>query len=111
MVLGEDKKQIKEKILLAYLYAKPETRFSQVVKKLGVEMGIKLVDEFWGRVIVIPSRASLQRGALPQIVKDDLEGLKIDSDLFKKKVKDLASFYRLTKRAIMKMRKTGKYSR
>ena len=111
MFINEDKEEIKKKILSGYCFAKPDTKFAQVVDKVGIEVGIKMVDEFWGQVVAIPTRNALQRGALPQIIRDDLEGLKPESDQFKMKVKNLSSFYRLTKRAIIEMNKTGKYSR
>jgi len=111
MVLEEDKKEIKQKILEAYLVAKPDTQFSRLIKELGIEAGIKLVDEFWGQIIVVPSNASLQRGALPQLIRDDLVGLKLNSDLFKKTVKDFANFYKLPKRAILEMNENGRYTR
>ena len=111
MFINEDKEEIKKKILSAYCLTKPDAKFAQMVDKVGIEVGIKLVDEFWGQVIAIPTRNALQRGALPQIIRDELEGLKPETDPFKLKVKNLSSFYRLPKRAIQQMNKTGKYSR
>jgi len=109
--LGEDKEEVKKKILSAYYFAKPDTKFAQVIDKLGIDIGIKLVDEFWGQVIVIPTKNSLKRQALPQIIRDELEGLKPESDQFKLKVKNLSNFYMLPRRAILMMNKTGKYTR
>jgi len=109
--LGEDKKEVKKKILSAYYFSKPDSKFAQVVDKLGIEVAIQLVDEFCGQVIAIPTRNALQRGALPQIIRDELEGLKPESDQFKLKVKNLSNFYSLRKKAIIKMYESGKYSR
>ena len=111
MFVEEKKKEFKKKILSAYIFSKPDTQFAQVIDKLGLEVGIILVDEFWGQVIVVPSRNSLQRSALPQIIRDELEGLKPDSDQFKLKIKSLANFYRLPKKAILKMNESGVYTR
>jgi len=111
MVLEEDKKEIKEKILSAYLVAKPDTKFSRLIRELGIGIGIALLDEFWGQVIVVPTRASLQRSALPQIIREELSESKIGSDQFKIRVKNLSRFYKLPKRAILEMNKKGKYSR
>lgn len=111
MFINEDKEEIKNKILSAYCLTKPDAKFAQMVDKVGIEVGIKLVDEFWGQVIAIPTKNSLQRSALPQIIRDELEGLKPESDQFKMKVKSLSKFYSLRKKAIIKMHKIGKYSR
>jgi len=109
--INEDKEEIKKKILSGYCFAKPDSKFARVIDKLGIEVGITLVDEFWGQVIVVPSKKSLQRSALPKIIQNDLDGLKLESEEFKFKVKSLAHFYRLTKKAIIKMFETGKYTR
>lgn len=111
MFINEDKEEIKKKILSGYCFAKPDTKFAQVVDKVGIEVGIKMVDEFWGQVVAIPTRNALQRGALPQIIRDDLEGLKPESNEFDLRIKSLSKFYSLRKKAIIKMYKTGKYSR
>ena len=107
----DDKKEIKKEILSAYCFAKPDSKFAQVLDKLGLEAAIQLVDAFRGQLLAIPTRNALQRAALPKIIHDDLEGLEPESDQFKMKVKNLSSFYRLTKRAILEMNKTGKYTR
>lgn len=111
MVFGEDKKEIKKKILSAYCFAKPESKFARVLDKLGLEVAVQLVDEFCGQVLAIPTKSALKRGALPRIISNELEGLSSESDQFKMKLKNLSSFYRLTKRAILEMRETGKYTR
>ena len=111
MFINENKEEIKKKILSAYCFAKPDTKFAQVVDKVGIAVGIKLVDEFSGRVLTIPTRNSLQRAALPKIISDELDGLKPEHEEFKRKVKSLSDFYRLPKRAILMMNKTGKYTR
>jgi len=109
--INEDQEEIKKKILSGYCFAKPDTKFAQVVDKVGIEVGIKLVDEFWGQVIAVPSKNSLQRSALPKIICDGLEGLKPKSDQYKMEIKNLAKFYQLSKRAIIKMKETGIYTR
>jgi len=45
--LSEDKEEIKKKILSAYVFSKPDTHFAQVIDKLGLEVGITLVDELY----------------------------------------------------------------
>lgn len=111
MFLGEDKEEVKKKILSSYIFSKPNTQFSRVIDKLGIAVGIKLVDFFCGQVVVIPTKNSLQRSALPRIIRDELEGSKPESDQFKLKVKNLSNFYMLPRRAILMMNKTGKYTR
>jgi len=109
--INKDKEQLKKKILSAYCFQKPDSKFAQIVDKLGIEVAIKFVDEFFGEVLAIPTRNALKRAALPKIINDDLEGLKFESETFKNRVKNLSSFYGLSKRAILKMNETGKYSR
>lgn len=111
MFISEDKKEIKKEILSAYCFAKPDSKFAQVVDKVGIEVGIKFVDEFCGEVLAIPTRNALKRAALPKIINDDLEGLKSESNQFKNRVKNLSAFYGLRKKAIIEMNETGKYSR
>ncbi len=111
MFVEEDKKEFKKKILSAYCFAKPDTKFSRLIDRLGLEVGIKLVDEFYGQLITVPSKNSLQRSALPRIIRDELEGLTPNSTEFKMEIKNLAKFYKLSKRAILEMNKTGKYTR
>lgn len=111
MFISEDKEEIKKKILSAYCFAKPDSKFAQVLEKLGLEVAVRLVDAFCGQLLVIPTKSALQRAALPKIISDDLEGLKPESDQFKMKIKNLSNFYRLTKRAILEMNKTGTYTR
>lgn len=111
MFINEDKEEIKKKILSGYCFAKPNTKFAEVIDKLGIDVGIKLVDFFSEKVILVPSKKSLQRSALPKIIQNDLDGLKPKSEEFKFKVKSLASFYLLTKKAIIKMNDSGRYTR
>jgi len=107
----EDKEEIKKKILVNYCFAKPDSKFAKILDKLGIEDAVKLVDEFQGQVLSIPTRNALQRVALPEIIRDELGGLQPESDPFKMKVKSLSNFYKLSKRAITEMNKTGKYTR
>ncbi len=111
MFVEEDKKEFKKKILSAYCFAKPDTQFSRLIDKLGLEAGIILVDEFCAQVIAVPSKNSLQRSALPRIIMDGLDGLKPNSNEFKMEIKNLAKFYQLSKRAILEMNESGKYTR
>lgn len=111
MFLEEDKEEMKKKILSAYCFQKPDSKFAQIVDKLGIEVAIKFVDEFFGEVLAIPTRNALKRAALPKIINDDLEGLKSESNQFKNRVKNLSAFYGLRKKAIIEMNETGKYSR
>lgn len=111
MFLKEDKEEFKKQILEAYCFGKPSTIFAQLIRKLGIDMGIILVDEFVGKAISIPTRNSLKRAALPKTIKDELRGLEPNSNAFKLRVKNLSKFYGLRKKAILKMDKTGKYVR
>ena len=88
MFLEVDKEEMKKKILSAYCFQKPDSKFAQIVDKLGIEVAIKFVDEFFGEVLAIPTRNALKRAALPKIINDDLEGLKSESNQFKMKVKN-----------------------
>ena len=111
MFVKEDKEEIKKKVVANYCSAKPDSKLALILDKLGIEVAIQLVDLFQGQALSLPSRSSLQRAALPLIIRDDLEGLEPESDQFKMKVKNLSNFYRLTKRAIIEMNKSGKYTR
>lgn len=111
MFLKKDKEEFKKQILEAYCFGKPSTIFAQLIRKLGIELGIILVDEFVGQVISIPTRNSLKRAALPKMIRDELEGLKAGSNEFKLRIKSLSKFYGLRKKAILKMKETGIYGR
>jgi hypothetical protein len=108
---GEDKEEMKKKILANYCKAKPGSKLAGLVKTLGIEVAIKLVDEFQGEVLSIPTRNALQRVALPMIIRNDLDEIPPKSKPFKMKVKNLSEFYKLSKRAIIEMNKTGLYTR
>ena len=107
----EDKEEIKKKILANYCFTKPDSKLALIVDKIGIEVAIQLVDLFQGRAVSLPSRSSLQRAALPLIIREDLDGLEPESKLFKSKVKSLSKFYKVTKKAIIEMNKSGKYTR
>lgn len=111
MFVKEDKEEIKKKVLVNYCFAKPDSKLALIAEKLGIEVAIQLVDLFQGQVVGLPSRSSLQRAALPLIIREDLYGLEPESDPFKMKVKSLSNFYRLTKRAIIEMNKKGIFTR
>ena len=110
MFIG-DKEEIKKKVLANYCSAKPDSKLALILDKLGIEVAIQLVDLFQGQALSLPSRSSLQRAALPLIIREDLDGLKSESEPFKMKVKNLSKFYKVTKKAIIKMNETGKYQR
>lgn len=111
MFVKKDKEEIKKKVVANYCFAKPDSKLATIVDKLGIEVAIQLVDLFQGEALSLPSRSSLQRAALPLIIREDLYGLKSESELFKMKVKNLSRFYKVTKRAIIEMNKKGVFTR
>ena len=106
-----DKEEIKKKILANYCFAKPDSKLAVILDKVGIEVAIQLVDLFQGQTLSLPSRSSLQRAALPFIIREALYGLKPKSEIFESKVKSLSRFYKVTKKAIIEMNETGKYTR
>lgn len=106
-----DKEEIKKKILANYCFAKPDSKLALILDRVGIEVAIQLVDLFQGQALSLPSRSSLQRAALPLIIREDLYGLKPESEIFESKVKNLSKFYKVTKSAIIAMNETGKYTR
>lgn len=111
MFVKEDKEEIKKKVLASYCSAKPDSKLALIVDKIGIEVAIQLVDLFQGQALSLPSRSSLQRAALPLIIREDLYGLAPESDLFKSKVTNLSKFYKVTKNAVIEMNKKGVYTR
>ncbi|MCK4825180.1 hypothetical protein KA005_56045, partial [bacterium] len=87
MFVKEDKEEIKKKILANYCSAKPDSKLALILDKVGIEVAIQLVDLFQGQALSLPSRSSLQRAALPLIIREDLYGLKSESEPFKSKIK------------------------
>lgn len=102
---------IKEKILENYCRVKPHSIVAEVQQKLGDDVIIKLLNNFSGRLIYLPSKSSLKRAALPMLVKAELKGLVPGSDLFKAKVKILSKFYKLTQKAIKQINRKGIFLR
>lgn len=107
----EKEKIIKKKILDEYCQAKRGSIVEELRMKLGDDVTIKLVDNFSGRLLFIPSKSSFRRAALPMLIKEELKGVEPGSDEFKTKVKNLSEYYKLTQKAIKVINKKGSYTR
>jgi len=109
--MKENEKAIKTKILENYCQAKPGSIVAEIRTKLEDDVVIQLLDTFSGRLIYLPNKSSLKRAALPWLIKERLRGLKPGSGVFIAQVGMLSKYYKMTKKAIMKINKEGIYSR
>lgn len=109
--MQESEKAVKKTILDEYCRAKPGSVVAEIRIKLGDDLIIQLLDTFSGRLIYLPTRSSLKRATLPMLITERLRGLKPDSVPFKAQVGILSDVYKLTQKAIIKINKTGRYTR
>jgi len=107
----ESEKIVKKGILENYCQAKHGSILTELREKLGDDVTIKLIEDFSGRLIYIPSKSSLKRTASPMLIRAELKGFEPGSDEFKAKVKMLADYYKLTQKAIKKINKRGIFER
>lgn len=109
--MKESENAIKAKILESYCQAKRSSIVVELRVKLGDTATIRLVDDFAGRPIYIPSKSSLRRAAMPMLIRAELQGLEPKSKEFALKVRELARFYKITKKVIKQINRKGVYSR
>ena len=109
---NEKEEKLKRDIVFDYCKVRPNCALAIIEEELGVDVAVKILDLFRGKVISIPTRDALRRSTIPINIQKNLPVvLSKDSDLFKKVVKQLSQIYKLPKRAILEMNKTGKYTR
>jgi len=109
--MQEREKIIKKEILKNYCQMKRGSVLTELRAKLGDDATIKLIDNFSGKIIYIPNESSLGRATMPMLIRAELHALNPKSDEFKSAVRQLAEFYKTTQKAIVKMNKSGVYSR
>ena len=108
---NEDKQKLERDIVFDYCKAHPNSALARIDEEIGVDVAVRMMDLFQGTVISFPSRNALRRSVIPMMIQRYLFAVKVDSDVFKERVKQLSKTYKLSKRAIIEMNKTGKYTR
>ena len=109
---NEKEQRLNRDIVKDYCKVQPTSALAIIEEEMGVDVAVKMVDLFMGTIISIPTREALKRAIMPMNIQRNLPvALSKDSDLFKKVVKQLSQIYKLPKRAIIEMNKTGKYTR
>ena len=98
-------------VLTNYCLACPISLLAKISDGGGEELAIEMMVSFQGKIVAFPTRNALRRLMIPVKIQKNLFLLLVGSDEFKKRVKQLSKTYKLPKRAIMEMNKTGKYTR
>ncbi len=106
-----DKELLIRQIVIDYCRAKPNSTLAKIKEGVGFGAAVKMVDIFGGQTIAIPVQSSLKRSAKPMLIQEQLYGLNPNSSDFKEEVKKLAKIFKIPKRAVEEMNKTGVYKR
>ncbi len=108
----EEKQKIEQDIIFDYCEGHPTCALAKINNEIGMDIAIKMLDLFRGKIISFPTQNALRRAVMPMTIRRYLFVVeKADSEEFKKRVKQLSKTYRLPKRAILEMNKSGRYVR
>ena len=100
-----------EQIVINYCRTKPMSNLGLIMKEAGVDAATKLVELFIGKTITVPTKKALLRTAMPLMIKYELYDLERNSVEWNEGVKFYSKLFRLPKRAIETMARTGKHTR
>lgn len=112
MVPEKEKQKIERDIIFDYCEAHPTCALAKINNEIGMDIAIRMLDIFRGKIISFPTQNSLRRAVMPMVIRRYLFVVaRVDSNEFKKRLKQLSKTYKLPKRAILEMNETGKYTR
>lgn len=101
---------IKE-IIELYIRNKPDSPIGEISETIGIENTTRIFENknLLGKICYIPSLSTLHRVVMPIIIRKRLRGL--NKEERKVMIKKLSKAFERGRSAILKMEKSGKYSR
>ena len=98
-------------IIETYIRNKPESSIREIADTIGMENTTRILENknLLGKLCYIPSLSTLHRVVMPIIIQKRLKGL--NEDTRKEMIKKLSKVFGRGRSAILKMEKSGKYSR
>lgn len=111
--------EVKMKILIpleekvkAFIKKHPKSDLAMLTNVLGIRSAVELIQNekrLFGRYVYFPKLSSLERAVLPEFLKRSFKGLRRNSPVFKKKLKEMSEIFEISQAGLRRILETGRY--
>lgn len=98
-----------EKIVRQVAEKNPSSGLSRMIELFGPSVAARIMTEFAGRMLYLPTNSTLYRSMVAAYVKEELKGLKPGSPKYQKQISKLAHLFKKEERSIIRIHKSGRY--